>query len=58
MKVEAIWIFGIFLSFALLEMWRTKFWNKPAQTRTDALVELIGSPVLLLITQPLILYTS
>ena len=58
MKTEAIWILAIFASFALLEMWRTKFWNKPAQTSTDAWVELIGSPTLLLLTQPFILYTS
>lgn len=39
-------------------MWRTKFWNKPTQTATDAWVELIGSPVLLLLTQPFILFAA
>ena len=39
-------------------MWRTNFFHKPTQTRTDIWVELIGSPVLLLITQPFIMFVS
>jgi sterol desaturase/sphingolipid hydroxylase (fatty acid hydroxylase superfamily) len=58
MKPEVLLVLGIFMTFALLETWRTRFFNKPKQTRTDAWVELIGSPVLLLLTQPFILYVS
>ncbi len=58
MKPEAIFVLGAFFTFAVLEMWRTNFFHKPTQTRADIWVELIGSPVLLFITQPFILFTS
>lgn len=58
MKTEAIWIAAIFAGFALLEAMRGGFLRKPGQTRADAAVELIGSPVLLFITQPLVLFLS
>lgn len=58
MKQEIIWIAAIFIGFALMEMLRGGFFRKAGQTRSDVLVELIGSPVLLLITQPLILFAS
>jgi sterol desaturase/sphingolipid hydroxylase (fatty acid hydroxylase superfamily) len=58
MKPEAIGVLCIFVTFAVLEMWRTNFFHKPTQTKTDIWVELIGSPVLLLITQPFIIFAS
>jgi sterol desaturase/sphingolipid hydroxylase (fatty acid hydroxylase superfamily) len=58
MKPETLWILAVFLTFALLEMLRGSFLHKKSQTRADAWVELIGSPVLLLITQPFILFIS
>lgn len=58
MRIEAIIILSVFAFFAVLEGLRTSFFHKPTQTRTDAWVELIGSPVLLIITQPLILLIS
>ena len=58
MKPEAIAIFVIFTAFALLEAMRSGFLRKKGQTRADILVELIGSPVLLLLTQPAILAMS
>ena len=58
MKPEAIGVLCIFVTFAVLEMWRTNFFHKPMQTKTDIWVELIGSPVLLLITQPFIMSVS
>lgn len=58
MKPEALWIVLVFVAFALLEMLRGSFFNKKGQTAADAWVELIGSPVLLLLTQPLILLLS
>ncbi|MGE3693022.1 MAG: sterol desaturase family protein [Novosphingobium sp.] len=58
MKTEAIWILVVFLAFALLEVLRGGFFRKKGETRADAWVELIGSPVLLLITQPFILFAS
>ncbi|MFM5907053.1 MAG: sterol desaturase family protein [Novosphingobium sp.] len=58
MKAEAIWILGIFVAFALLEAVRGGFMRKPGQTRDDILVELIGSPALFLVTQPLVLFMA
>jgi sterol desaturase/sphingolipid hydroxylase (fatty acid hydroxylase superfamily) len=39
-------------------MWRTNFFRKLTQTRTDIWVALMRSPVLLLITQPFIMFVS
>jgi sterol desaturase/sphingolipid hydroxylase (fatty acid hydroxylase superfamily) len=55
MRVEALIVPGIFLAFALVEMFRTNFFHKANQTRADAWVEVVGSVVLLAITQPAIL---
>lgn len=33
MKPEAMGVLCIFLTFAVLEMWRTNFFHKPTQTR-------------------------
>ena len=55
MRVEALIVPGIFLAFALVEMWRTDFFHKRNQTRADAWVEIVGSVVLLAVTQPAIL---
>ena len=52
MRPELLAITGIFLAFGLLEFFRTRLFSKPEQTRDDALVEIIGSFVLLVITQP------
>lgn len=58
MTSEAQGIAIIFAVFALLEAVRGDFLHKAGQTRSDILVELIGSPVLLLLTQPLVLFLS
>jgi sterol desaturase/sphingolipid hydroxylase (fatty acid hydroxylase superfamily) len=55
MRVEALIVPGIFLAFALVEMFRTNFFHKANQTRADAWVEVVGSVVLLAVTQPAIL---
>jgi len=55
MKSELIVIVGIFASFAVLEMSQSGFFKKPGQTRADAIVEIVGSIVLLTVTQPLVL---
>lgn len=52
MRPEVIAIVSIFVVFGLLEFLRTQLFNKPEQTRDDALVEIIGSFILLVITQP------
>ena len=52
MRPELLAITGIFIIFGLLEFFRTRLFSKPEQTRDDAMVEIIGSFVLLAITQP------
>ena len=52
MRPELLAITGIFLVFGLLEFFRTRLFSKPEQTRDDAFVEIIGSFVLLTLTQP------
>ena len=54
----ATWVvMGIFLGFALGELLWTRLFDKPGQTHHDAIVEGIGSPILLLLTQPAIIIT-
>lgn len=49
---------AIFFGFALMELLRTNLLHKPDQTRDDAIVEVVGSVLLLAFTQPLILLTA
>lgn len=53
MKPEIVVILGIFLVFAILEMFRTRFFRKPGQTKNDVVVEVVSSGTLVLLTQPL-----
>jgi sterol desaturase/sphingolipid hydroxylase (fatty acid hydroxylase superfamily) len=55
MKIEALLILGIFLAFATAEFLRTGFFRKPNQRGKDIVVEIAGSLVLVLVTQPLAL---
>lgn len=58
MRPELIAIVSIFLIFGTLEFLRTNLFGKPEQTFDDAMVEIIGSAVLLVITQPLIILAA
>lgn len=58
MKPEILIVMAILALFIVLEIIFTRFFNKPGQTRDDAIVEIIGSGMLVLITQPLILMTA
>lgn len=55
MKTEVAVIMGILAGFILLEILFTRFFQKPGQTRSDAIVEIVSSGVLVLLTQPLTL---
>jgi len=55
MKPEIVVILCIFLGFIALEIVFTKFFSKKNQTRDDAIVEIIGSLMLTIVTQPLVL---
>jgi sterol desaturase/sphingolipid hydroxylase (fatty acid hydroxylase superfamily) len=54
MKPEIIAILSIFVAFIVAEMIFTNFFKKKGQVKGDGLVELIGTLMLTLITQPLI----
>lgn len=58
MKPEILVLAGIFAAFALAEALRTGLLHKPGQRRKDVIVEVVGSLVLLALTQPLVLFTS
>lgn len=55
MKPEILILMGIFAVFALAEALRTGLLKKPGQRPKDVAVELMGSVVLLALTQPLVL---
>ena len=54
MKPELMLILAIFVAFILAEIIFTKFFAKKGQVKGDGTVELIGTLMLTLITQPLI----
>ena len=53
MKQELIVILCIFLGFIILELLFTRFFKKEGQIPGDGIVELVGTLILTLITQPL-----
>lgn len=55
MKPEIIAGLVVLLGFTLLELIFTRFFQKPGQTRDDAIVEIVSTALLLFITQPLAL---
>lgn len=56
MKPELVILSVIFFAFILLEIIKTDFFNKRVQTRDDTWVEIIGSLLLIILTQPLVLF--
>lgn len=58
MKPELLVVMGVFMTFVLLEIIFTNFFNKKKQKRSDGIVEVITSFVLLGFTQPFILATA
>ncbi|MBE1301440.1 MAG: fatty acid hydroxylase [Alteromonadaceae bacterium] len=56
MKPEILTILIIFLTFITLEIVFTRFFNKPGQKKDDAVVEIVSTSVLMLLTQPLVLF--
>ncbi len=51
-------ILAIFVTFALIEAKNGKFFRKESEVKSDGYVEIIGSLMLFMFTQPLILFTS
>ena len=56
--LSTIAIVAIYLSFAVLELWRTQLFSKAEQTRDDGIVEAVSMIFLLALTQPAVLFTS
>lgn len=56
MKPEMYYIVGVFVVFGLFEFFKTGFWNKAGQKPRDGVVEVLTGGILLLITQPLVLF--
>jgi len=54
-RPEIIAILAIFCTFALAELCFTRLFNKPRQRSKDAIVEIVGTSTLLILTQPLVL---
>lgn len=51
-----IFIISIFVVFALIEVRHSSFFNKHNEVKADGIVELVGSLLLLVFTQPFILF--
>lgn len=58
MPSYSIAILAIYLGFGLLELWCSNLFAKPEQTRDDGIVEAASMAVLLVFTQPMILFAS
>lgn len=50
-------VMGIYLTFGLLELAYTRLFGKQEQSRHDAIIEVVSTLMLLVITQPLIIFT-
>lgn len=58
MKTEIIIVLGIYLAFMIAELMFSNLFAKKGQTRDDAVLEVVGTSILLGLTQPAILLMS
>jgi len=58
MPTYSIVILGIYLGFGVLELWRSNLFSKSEQTRDDGIVEAVSMAMLLVFTQPMVLFAS
>ncbi|WP_252259153.1 sterol desaturase family protein [Erythrobacter aurantius] len=58
MPAYSIVILAIYLGFGLLELWRSNLFIKDEQTRDDGIVEAVSTAMLLVVTQPMIVFAS
>jgi sterol desaturase/sphingolipid hydroxylase (fatty acid hydroxylase superfamily) len=56
MKPEVIAILATFAVFTILEILFTNFFHKPKQNKQDGWVEILSSAILIIVTQPLVLF--
>ncbi|MEZ5681280.1 MAG: sterol desaturase family protein [Erythrobacter sp.] len=58
MPASTIAIIGIYLGYALLELWRSNLFSKSEQIRDDGIVEAVSMTMLLGVTQPAVLFSA
>lgn len=58
MPASTIAVIGIYLGFALAELWRSNLFSKQEQTRNDGIVEAVSMTMLLAVTQPTVLLAA
>lgn len=58
MKPEMLYIVGVFVVFGLFEFFKTGFWHKAGQRASDGVIEVLTGAILLLVTQPLVLFLA
>ena len=58
MQTSTIVILAIYFGYALIELWRSDLFKKTEQTRADGIVEVVSTAMLLLFTQPMVLFAS
>ena len=58
MKPEMMVILGLFFAFVLAEILKTSFFKKKGEVPDDAKIEIISTTVLVVLTQPAILFVS
>jgi len=58
MKPEVMVILGLFFAFVFAEILRTSFFKKKGEVPDDAKIEVISTLVLVLLTQPMVLFSS
>ena len=56
MRPEILATMVILATFVVLELVLTRFFSKKGQTKDDAIVEILGSGMLVVVTQPLVLF--
>ncbi len=58
MPTSTIAVLAIYIGFGLMELWRTRLFKKDEQTRDDGIVEIVSMTMLLVVTQPAIIFLS
>jgi len=56
MKPEIIVILGTFVLFTIFEIFFTDFFHKPKQKKSDGIVDFVSAIILILLTQPFVLF--
>ncbi|ABC64904.1 sterol desaturase family protein [Erythrobacter litoralis] len=58
MPTASFVVLAIYAGFGLLELWRSNLFSKAEQTRDDGIVEIVSMTMLVVVTQPAVLFAS